>query len=183
MLGNNTYGQLGDGSASASAVTPVTVSGIVGATAVAAGASHSCALLQSGLMQCWGNNNRGQLGNGSLSTSRLPVAVASAGSEVAIAIATGNTHTCALLTSGAVRCWGSNDDGELGNGSTTLSKLPVAVSGISDAVALDAAFAASCAVRAGGEVRCWGDADGGKLGNRYPWTSAPVRVIWPGDAR
>jgi alpha-tubulin suppressor-like RCC1 family protein len=182
--GNNSYGQLGDGSQSTSSLLPVTVSGVANATAITAGASHTCALLQGGVALCWGYNNRGQLGNGSTGTSRIPVAVAMGTADAAVAVSAGNTHTCALLVNGAVRCWGSNGEGELGDGNTAIQTLlPVAVSGISDAVAIDAAYGASCAVRVGGEVRCWGDSDGGKLGNRYPWTSSPVAVVWPGDGR
>ena len=110
---------------------------------------------------------------------RTPVPVSNVTN--AIAVAGGNDHSCALLSSGGVKCWGGNGDGELGNGTTTDSTTAVSVSSLSDAIEISAGFDATCAVRAGGEVRCWGSGEGGKLGNRYPWAASPVAVVWPGS--
>jgi alpha-tubulin suppressor-like RCC1 family protein len=95
-------------------------------TAIAAGGSHTCALTTAGAVQCWGSNASGQLGNNSTTNSQLPVAVTGLSSDVT-AIAAGQSHTCALMTSGAVQCWGDNEDGQLGNNSTTNSSVPVTV--------------------------------------------------------
>ena len=84
----------------------------------------------------------------------LPVAVASI--TDAAAIAGGYDHSCAVLKTGHVQCWGRNDQGELGNGATTSSSTPVEVSGITDAVAIAGGIEASCAVLRTGAVRCWG---------------------------
>jgi Regulator of chromosome condensation (RCC1) repeat/Peptidase_C39 like family len=101
----------------------------ISAMAISAGGMHTCALLTSGGVKCWGHNNNGQLGNNSNTDSHIPVDVSGLSSGVA-AISAGGYHTCALLTSGGVKCWGSNGDGELGNNSTTDSWMPVDVVGI-----------------------------------------------------
>ena len=100
------------------------------ATALAVGGFHACALVRDGAAYCWGNNNFGQLGNGTISAgSSTPGAAAGALRFSAIA-AGGEGHTCAVITSGAAYCWGGNYYGTLGNGSSEASSpTPVAVSG------------------------------------------------------
>jgi alpha-tubulin suppressor-like RCC1 family protein len=109
--------------------TPVAVSGLSGGfVAIAAGTGHACALASAGAMQCWGDNEFGQLGNGTNNNSRTPVAVAQLSGAV-VAIAAGSFHMCALSNGGVVQCWGENTYGELGNGKSLNSSTPVAVSG------------------------------------------------------
>jgi alpha-tubulin suppressor-like RCC1 family protein len=95
-------------------------------SAIAVGTVHTCALTTSGGVKCWGVNSAGQLGDNSTITRPLPVHVAGLTSGVA-AIAAGYFHTCALTTSGGVKCWGTNDGGQLGDKSTTTRKTPVPV--------------------------------------------------------
>jgi alpha-tubulin suppressor-like RCC1 family protein len=83
-------------------------------TRLSAGQFHTCAVLDDGTVQCWGRNDFGQLGDGSLTHRLSPVPVANLGT--ATSIAAGSFHTCAILSFGAVRCWGFNDSGQLGNG-------------------------------------------------------------------
>ncbi|MEK7748305.1 MAG: hypothetical protein AAB300_04450 [Nitrospirota bacterium] len=109
-------------------------SGTSGATAIATGGYHTCEVLSVGTVQCWGYNESGQLGNGSTTRSSLPVPVSNITTAIAIAAGgdaeDGVSHTCALLSGGTIQCWGSNSDGQLGNGSTTNSNVPVTVLGI-----------------------------------------------------
>jgi putative cell wall-binding protein/alpha-tubulin suppressor-like RCC1 family protein len=123
-------GQLGNGGTSSSSV-PVDVIGLgSGVVSVSAGQGHTCAVTLGGAVRCWGENDYGQLGNGSVTGSGLgvgvPVDVVGLGSG-AVMVAGGGRHTCAVTSDGAVKCWGENTDGELGDGTTTLSEVPVDV--------------------------------------------------------
>jgi alpha-tubulin suppressor-like RCC1 family protein len=113
--GKNDVGQLGDGTTKDSPL-PVSVKGITNATAVAVAArGYSCALLRSGSVECWGHNDKGQLGIGRPSSGSL-VPVRVLGLTSAVSISTGVGHACSLLASGAAACWGSNDYGQSGFG-------------------------------------------------------------------
>lgn len=169
--GDNQYGELGNGSTSSQSNTPVTVTGISTATAVAVNENVTCALLASGTVQCWGG---GALGDGTWSGSSTPVTVA--GISTAIAI----TTSCAVLRSGIVQCWGENGIGELGDGTTTPSNVPVRVHNIYAPTRLVTGIAYTCALFSGGVMRCWGANDYGQLGNRrktYAPTPLAVTVI------
>jgi alpha-tubulin suppressor-like RCC1 family protein len=183
--GDNTHGELGNGTTTGPdscglnypcSLTPVAVSGITNATAVSTGAERSCALLQGGGVDCWGDNSLGQLGDGTTTDSATPVAVS--GLTDAIAVSAGYTNSCALLQGGGVDCWGANGGGQLGNGTMTLySSTPVAVSGITNAIAVSAGDGTSCALLQGGGVDCWGQNDAGQLGDgTTTGSSTPVAV-------
>ena len=121
--GYNAHGQLGDGGATLRR-TPVPVSGLTGATQLAAGGEHTCALLQGGAVRCWGANKDGQLGDGSTTDSHTPVAVGLAGATM---LAAGGGHTCALLQDGGAAHWGWTGDQQQG----AEHHEPVAVLGLS----------------------------------------------------
>ena len=162
--GANTDGQLGDGT-SVDAAVPVDVAALSGVQAISAGAFHTCALTTLGAVKCWGDNGSGQLGNGTTVSAPLPVDVGTLAGGVQ-AIALGRSHTCALTTAGAVRCWGRNSDGQLGDGTAANALLPVAVPTLSSAVAAIATGQShTCALTAGGAVRCWGRNGDGQLGD------------------
>lgn len=163
--GDNWHGQLGDGT-TVQRRTPVDVSGLVsGATALAAGASHTCALTVGGEVKCWGENVLGQLGDGTTNISRTPVDVIGLTTGV-IAVTVGSSHSCALTTSGGVKCWGANWNGQLGDGTTSNRSTPVDVSGLTSGVsAVAAGRRHTCALTTGGGVKCWGDDRSGQLGD------------------
>jgi hypothetical protein len=163
--GDNAWGQLGNGTTT-DASTSVVVSGFstrTRAVAISAGGGHSCALLANRTVNCWGENEFGQLGNGTTTNASTPVAVR--GLTTAVAISAGGAHSCALLANGTVKCWGGNYFGELGNGTTTNASTPVVVSGLTTAVAITAGLYHSCASLANGTAKCWGDNASGQLGN------------------
>ena len=90
--------------------------------------------MNTGAVNCWGYNGNGRLGNGNTTDSSVPVAVAAfTDGATAVSITAGARHTCAVLNTGAVNCWGENGDGQLGNGTTTDSSVPVAVAAFTDA--------------------------------------------------
>jgi alpha-tubulin suppressor-like RCC1 family protein len=124
--GSNESNQLGTGLKLRNSTVPVRVFGLSSAASVSAGGQHACALLRDGSARCWGANKYGQLGSGTLTSSRVPVRVVSlAGAR---AVTAGGPYTCARLTKGgAARCWGRNQAGQLGNGTTTNSPVPVPV--------------------------------------------------------
>ena len=184
--GSNHYGQLGNGISGwdEDETTPVDVVGLSsGVQAIAAGVYHTCALLTSGGVKCWGNNEYGQLGDGTYDNSPTPVDVVGLSSGVQ-AIAAGGEygaigHTCAVLLSGGMKCWGANELGQLGNGTTDDSSTPVDVVGLSsDVQAIAAGGIHTCAVLASGGVKCWGNNEYGQLGDGTTDDSyTPVDVV------
>ncbi|MBK9926400.1 MAG: DUF11 domain-containing protein [Anaerolineales bacterium] len=164
--GSNSNGQLGDGTTT-NRTSPVTVSGLgSGVVAISAGGEHTCALLATGGVKCWGNDAQGQVGDGALSNARTtPLDVSGLTSGVK-KVSAGWSHTCALLTSGGVKCWGNNYNGQLGNGSNGNQNTPVDVSGLSSNVAvISTGYSHTCAVTNAGGVKCWGDNSYNQLGD------------------
>lgn len=163
--GDNSSGQLGNGSKSA-APSPGSVAELEGRlTAITAGGFHTCALTQEGSAHCWGRNEFGQLGDGSQSNRMAPVRVQGL-NGIVTAMAAGSGHTCAVMEGGSVYCWGHNDSGQLGDGSTTDSNIPVAVEGLGGAaVEIVAGWSHTCALLVEGTVYCWGKNASGQLGD------------------
>ena len=181
--GRNYYGQLGDGS-NTDRITPVDVSGLSsGVTAISAGARHTCAIMNNGGIKCWGWNYYGQIGDGDYTDRNTPVDVSGLSSGVT-AISAGGFHTCALTNTGAVKCWGYNFYGQLGNGTNVNNFTPVNVSGLTSGVIAISAGGSyeynghSCALMGTGSVKCWGNNSYGNLGDGTEtdrWT--PIDVI------
>jgi alpha-tubulin suppressor-like RCC1 family protein len=137
----------------------------IGILDIKAGERHTCALISTGGVRCWGLNHDGQLGDGTQEDRGSPVDVRGLTTGVK-AIAAGWRHTCALMTSGGVKCWGNNHDGQLGDGSEVDRKTPQDVVGLMTTVtALTAGERHTCAVSATGGIKCWGQNHDGQLGD------------------
>ena len=188
--GENAKGQLGNGEQSSNAYStvPVRVLGIDDAVAIAAGWEHSCAVHGTGEVSCWGDDTNGELGDGEIRDFQAtPSKVVSIND--AVSVSAGHWHTCALHESGRASCWGSDHDGQLGNGSVGDefdSAVPVEVVDISDAVAVSAGGEHTCALHSSGEVSCWGDNWRGELGDGRAGiefdSGVPVKVSGVSDA-
>lgn len=189
--GQNENGQLGASPvAVASASRPRLVPGLGPASALAVGARHSCAVVGGGVM-CWGGlataagSYLGQLGHGGAAGSASPVAV-SALANVQSLVASKHT-TCALDTSGALRCWGFGGLGQLGNGSAPITQTTpataVAAVGLGTITSMAAGAGHFCAINGAGEVWCWGENVLLKVGVSSGTTiSTPVKVAGLGAA-
>jgi alpha-tubulin suppressor-like RCC1 family protein len=159
--GRNDRGQLGDGTTTDSAA-PVVALRDVDVLEITAGSAHTCALLRSGALRCWGSNDGGQLGDGTTMNRPAPVTVRSSESNAAeltgiSTVRAGGGTTCALKTDGTALCWGANNAGQLGDGTTTNRSAPVAVMGLTDGAELAVGGNAwACARRHAGTLTCWG---------------------------
>ncbi len=176
--GLNEHAQLGDGS-TAPREEPVMVPGFAGGViSIAAGQAHSCAVTTGGAVYCWGDNSYGQLGDGSGGRySFTPVKVAQ-GEDKAVQVIAGFYHTCYLTDKGKVKCWGLNDEGQLGNGTTANSPTPTAILLVT-VTFLEAGDAHTCAMEKKDSYFCWGRNLEGQLGNAQDASSSyPVHVFW-----
>ncbi|HEY0023860.1 MAG TPA: Ig-like domain-containing protein [Longimicrobium sp.] len=108
---------------------PVAVQGGLTFSQITVGSAHSCGITTAGSAYCWGSNSHGQLGTGTSASSETPVAVQAGGVTFSLIAASRANTTCALATDGRAFCWGANDAGQLGNGTTSASRVPVLVSG------------------------------------------------------
>ncbi len=145
---------------------------------LAAGTYHTCAVTTAGGLKCWGYDAQGQLGNDAALTSQpTPVDVQGLTSGVA-SVAAGGNHTCAVTTTGGLKCWGSDGLGQLGNDTAlTNQPTPVDVLGLTSGVASVAAGTLhTCAVTTSGGLKCWGYDDYGQLGNDAALTNQPTPV-------
>ena len=168
--GLNNYGQLGD-TTTVDKSTPTQVDGLTsGVTAISAGGNHTCALLSTGAVKCWGSNAFGQLGDTTTVDKSTPTQVDGLTSGVT-AISAGGDHTCALLSTGAMQCWGSNAFGQLGDTTSDNKSTPTQVDGLTSGVtAISAGGYAgggyqTCALLSTGAVKCWGFNFNGQLGD------------------
>jgi hypothetical protein len=178
QLGNGGVGETCNGQLCKA--TPVEPTGLNdGVVAISLGELFSCAITKGGALKCWGQNMFGQLGIGSYGNAQsLPVDISGLSSGVA-AVSCGGGHTCVILSSGPVKCWGYNDESQVGNGcvgetcfasslggwDALCRKSPTDVVGLNNGVVSVAAGGwHTCALMADGTLKCWGWNDAGQLG-------------------
>lgn len=191
--GANAYGQLGLGETLDQGIAPGQLGQNLPAvdlgkgkvvTALAAGGQHTCALFNDGSLKCWGYNQFGQLGLGDAANrgdapdemgDNLPAVDLGAGKK-AVAVATGNTHTCVILSDNSLRCWGRNFTVQLGIGKKAGTNVGAAPNEMGDnlpavdlgtgktAVAVAPGWSHTCALLNDGAVKCWGHYPEGMLG-------------------
>lgn len=160
--GANGHGQLGVGGRIDSPI-PLVVSGIGAVTAASVGVFYTCAATSTDV-KCWGDNMFGQLGDGTVLLRLTPVSVVgfTAG---ATALTAGLAHACAAASDGILKCWGSNGNGVLGDGTSEDRHVPVTVLGLTGTRAVAAGAYHTCAVNGSGGVKCWGQNAVGQLGD------------------
>ncbi|MEO5368135.1 MAG: Ig-like domain-containing protein, partial [Magnetococcus sp. WYHC-3] len=174
--GQNSDGQIGDGTNGTDRYTLVQTVGLSGVTKIAGGNLHTVALKSDGTVRAWGYNGYGQLGDGTTTTRLTPVQVS--GLTGVVAVDAGSTHTVALKSNGTVWTWGANTSGQLGDGTTINRPTPVQVSGLTGVTAIAAGNIRTFALKSDGTVWAWGYnysgdiGDGGAPGNRL----TPVQV-------
>ena len=187
--GSDYVGQLGDDAALVDQPTPVDVVGIDNAIAIAAGDYFSLALLSNGTIKSWGTDAYGELGNDAEFSPDQPTPVDVVGIDNATTIAAGWKHSLAILSGGAIKSWGRDSSGELGDGDPLADQpTPVDVVGINDAVDIAIGGYHALAVLSDGTIMSWGDnGTGGQLGNldNYSsdgYTTTPIYVDSIGNA-
>ena len=174
--GANYTGQLGTGSTN-QAAAPVAVSGGHQFVSLNAGHYHACGINSLNQLLCWGQNNTGQLGIGTTTEATLPALVTPPAGVTFNSVSPGYSHTCATTTAGTVYCWGFNNLGQLGDGSTTNRSVPVQVQTLTGIVEVASGVYHSCARNAAGAAWCWGFNGVGELGNGvFGSTTPPVQV-------
>ncbi|WP_342378033.1 hypothetical protein NVS55_01740 [Myxococcus stipitatus] len=165
--GDNRYGALGDGKSGPGVRSgPVQVQGLSGPVrALTAGASHTCARVGEGTIECWGLNASGELGDDTALNRAVPVRPVGLPSDIQV-VRAGGGSTCALSPDGRARCWGANGEGQLGDGTLLHRPAPVSVSDLGgEVVDVDSGASNTCAVLKDGRVQCWGGNATGQLGD------------------
>lgn len=177
--GDNRWGQLGDGTNNNRSY-PAFVTGATGVATVSNGTRGACLVTMNGAAKCWGHNGWGDIGNSTNNASAVPVAVTGLQTGVA-KITNGEGHACAQMTTGAVKCWGRNDRGQLGIGNTQNMNVPTDVVGLTSHVSSLSAgnVYQTCAVVKNSGVKCWGWNNWGQLGDgTYVNRLTPVDVSY-----
>lgn len=176
--GQNVRGALGNGTTSANpSLAPVAVTGGNRFTALAPGGDHTCGLSTGGAILCWGNGASGQIGNNATPAAQTTPATVSGGQQWT-ALTSGFEHTCALAADGSPWCWGRNNVGQLGDGTTTNARVPVQLQG-RRFTAIAAGLQHTCGVESG-SLWCWGRNAQGQLGDGTTTDrNTPVQVLAP----
>ena len=174
--GRNDFGQVGSGSTESDVYSPQLVYFGTNRYAISVSISYirSCAVIDDGSVKCWGKNEYGALGIDNSDTwyiSRTPVAVGLGAGISAKEISAGRWHACVILSDNSgVKCWGRNDYGQLGDGTTTQRNSPVTASVLTITssmypVYIALSYAHTCVMMNDSSVQCFGFNDSGQLGN------------------
>jgi len=164
--GDNAQGELGNVTATTMSGTPVAVAGGLSFAMLSAGYSHTCGVTTAGQAYCWGANESGELGNGTVGQNTTTPALVAGGLTFA-SVSAGGVFTCGVTTAGAGYCWGSGGYGVLGNGGTADSDVPVAVAGGLQLASISAGVYHTCALTTSGAAYCWGNSANGQLGTGF----------------
>jgi alpha-tubulin suppressor-like RCC1 family protein len=164
--------QLGRGEGVVATAAPAPVVGLTEVVELSAGENHTCARRRDGSVRCWGDNSVGQLGDGTSTLRRAPVAAAFPGA--ALRVRAGGRHTCAVDSQEALYCWGDNRWGQLGDGSTSSLPAPLRVPGLTQVLEVAAGGDVTCALTRNSALLCWGDDRQGQLGVGSAATLAPA---------
>jgi alpha-tubulin suppressor-like RCC1 family protein len=174
--GDDGVGQLGNGAGGPVGPTLVELPMGTVATHLAVGFEHACVATSTGQAYCWGRNDRGQLGDGTMGDAQTPVLVSTLSGVTWIAA--GLDHSCAVTDDGSAYCWGDNLSRQLGSAVTGSTSMPARVSGLEpSAVAIAAGDVSTCAVLASGGVRCWGRNSSGQIGDGSGDIATVPRVV------
>lgn len=175
--GRNSQGQLALGTFDTNQLSATSVTALDAAYAeLRLGGSHGCGV-RAGAALCWGLGVNGQLGDGSRARRALPGAVTGLSMGVTH-VSGGLEHSCATLGDGTARCWGRNNNGQLGDGTGTERLTPVQVTDLAGVASIAAGHRHSCALLASGGVRCWGLNSAGQLGDGTTQSRlVPVAVV------
>jgi len=152
-----------------------------GGQTVSISGGHICTILDNGDVYCWGRGNQGQLGYGGTSNRNIPAKVNLPGQRGAIAISTGTFMTCAITTDGMGYCWGENDEGQLGNGTTNsrwMTPAEVLFPSGYTPVSISAGDDFACALMDNRKVMCWGENNDGRLGQGPLSTDDETTPVW-----
>jgi alpha-tubulin suppressor-like RCC1 family protein len=174
--GSNVHGQVGGGDLASPGISaPGLVAGGHRWSAVSTGWNFTCGVERGGRAYCWGENASGEVGDGTTTERRSPVAVST---DVSFAtIAAGNAHACGITTQGEAYCWGENSSGQLGDGSRVDRRSPVKVKTSVRLMAIATGAVHTCALATDGEAYCWGRNTYGQLGDGTMTDEAqPVKV-------
>jgi len=177
--GSNGAGEVGNGSMVSPVTAPfnVAIAGSPTFVSIAAARDFTCAVTSTGKVYCWGQNGNGQLGRGTITAaSATPQAVV--GITTALGVTAREDHACAWLADGTVRCWGTNREGQLGNGTFDDNGTPVVAKNVANVTALSAGAYHTCALQTGGTVSCWGSSYDGQVGTGITGEfTSPTQVV------
>lgn len=177
--GENDAGQVGTGALGGVVSTPSAVSNLTSVISVSIGRIHTCAVTAAGFVYCWGANTAGQLGMDpdTSGAGEFPLPALVEGLDDVVEVGSGSDFTCARKAAGGILCWGSNDKGQLGDGTNTARFFPQPVSGLALATTLAVGAGHACAMNSSGDVLCWGDNEIGQIGSPVGTDTRVPRMV------